>query len=85
MKKRMTIMLVAVGLLLGGVIGFNTFKGYMIQKYMASSPIPPATVSTDPGTNRTVARAYRRRNRIGAHPRKRCSPCSIVAGCRSSL
>lgn len=46
MKKRMTIMLVAVGLLLGGVIGFNYFKGYMIQKYMASSPVPPATVST---------------------------------------
>jgi membrane fusion protein (multidrug efflux system) len=46
MKKRMTIMLVAVGLLLGGVIGFNFFKGYMIQKYMASAPIPPATVST---------------------------------------
>ena len=46
MKKRMTIMLVAVGLLLGGLIGFNFFKGYMIQKYMASAPIPPATVST---------------------------------------
>ena len=46
MKKRMTIMLIAVGLLLGGVIGFNFFKGYMIQKYMASAPVPPATVST---------------------------------------
>jgi membrane fusion protein, multidrug efflux system len=46
MKKRMAIMLVAVGLLLGGVIGFNFFKGYMIQKFMASSPVPPATVST---------------------------------------
>jgi membrane fusion protein (multidrug efflux system) len=46
MKKRMTIMLIAVGLLLGGLIGFNFFKGYMIQKYMASAPIPPATVST---------------------------------------
>ena len=46
MKKRMTIMLVAVGVLLGGVIGFNYFKGYMMAKYMASSPIPPATVST---------------------------------------
>jgi membrane fusion protein (multidrug efflux system) len=46
MKKRMAIMLVAVGLLLGGVIGFNYFKGYMMAKYMASSPVPPATVST---------------------------------------
>jgi membrane fusion protein (multidrug efflux system) len=46
MKKRMTIMLIAVGLLLGGVIGFNIFKGVMIAKFMASAPVPPATVST---------------------------------------
>jgi membrane fusion protein (multidrug efflux system) len=45
MKKRMVIMLVAVGVLLGGLVGFNFFKGYMMQKYMASAPIPPATVS----------------------------------------
>lgn len=46
MKKRMAIMLVVVGLLLGGLVGFNFFKGYMMQKYMASAPVPPATVST---------------------------------------
>ena len=46
MKKRMVIMLVIVGLLLGGVVGFNIFKGVMIQKFMASAPVPPATVST---------------------------------------
>ncbi|HEX8012890.1 MAG TPA: efflux RND transporter periplasmic adaptor subunit [Casimicrobiaceae bacterium] len=46
MKRRMVIMLVVVGLLLGGLIGFNFFKGYMLQKYMASAPVPPATVST---------------------------------------
>jgi len=45
MKKRMVIMLVAVAVLLGGIVGFNLFKGYMMQKYMASAPIPPATVS----------------------------------------
>jgi membrane fusion protein (multidrug efflux system) len=45
MKKRMVIMLVAVGVLLGGLVGFNWFKGYMMQKYMASAPIPPATVT----------------------------------------
>ena len=45
MKKRMVIMLVAVAVLLGGLVGFNFFKGYMMQKYMASAPIPPATVS----------------------------------------
>ena len=45
MKKRMIIMLVIVGVLLGGIVGFNWFKGYMMQKYMASAPVPPATVS----------------------------------------
>jgi membrane fusion protein (multidrug efflux system) len=45
MKKRMVIMLLLVGLLLGGIIGFNYFKGYMMKKYMASAPVPPATVS----------------------------------------
>ncbi|HET9764015.1 MAG TPA: efflux RND transporter periplasmic adaptor subunit [Casimicrobiaceae bacterium] len=45
MKKRMVIMLVAVAVLLGGIVGFNWFKGYMMQKYMASAPVPPSTVS----------------------------------------
>ena len=45
MSKRMIIMLVVVGLLLGGLIGFNEFKSYMMHKYMASAPVPPATVS----------------------------------------
>jgi membrane fusion protein (multidrug efflux system) len=44
-KKRMVIMLIAVVLLLGGLVGYNVFKGYMMAKYMASAPIPPATVS----------------------------------------
>ena len=43
--KRMVIMLVGVGVLLGGVVGFNLFKGYMMGKYMASQPTPPATVT----------------------------------------
>jgi membrane fusion protein (multidrug efflux system) len=45
MKKRMVIMLAAVAVLLGGLVGFNFFKGYMMQKYMASAPVPAATVS----------------------------------------
>ncbi|HSS71739.1 MAG TPA: efflux RND transporter periplasmic adaptor subunit [Casimicrobiaceae bacterium] len=45
MKKRMVIMLVAVGVVLGGLIGFNWFKGYMMQKYMASAPVPASTVT----------------------------------------
>jgi len=45
MKKRMVIMLVAVAILLGGLVGFNLFKGYMMQKYMASAPVPSSTVT----------------------------------------
>ena len=45
MKKRITIMLIAVGLLIGGLVGFNVFKGIMMQKYMGKGGLPPATVS----------------------------------------
>ena len=45
MKKRMAIMLVSVGILLGLLVGFNWFKGYMMAKYMASAPVPSATVT----------------------------------------
>jgi membrane fusion protein (multidrug efflux system) len=46
MTKRMIIMLIFVGLLFGGIFGFQSFKGAMIKKYMASRGIPPQTVST---------------------------------------
>ena len=46
MKKRMFIMLIAVGLLVGGLVGFNVFKGIMMQKYMGKGGLPPATVSS---------------------------------------
>lgn len=46
MKKRMLIMLAAVGLLFGGIFGFQIFKMQMIKKSMASQKAPPVTVST---------------------------------------
>lgn len=46
MKKRMFIMLAIVGLLFGGIFGFQIFKMQMIKKSMASQKIPPSTVST---------------------------------------
>lgn len=46
MKKRMTIMLLCVGLLLGGLVAFNLVKNHMIQKYMANAPVPHVTVTT---------------------------------------
>lgn len=45
MTKRMTIMLICVGLLLALLVGFNQFRSYMFAKFMASNAAPPATVS----------------------------------------
>jgi membrane fusion protein, multidrug efflux system len=45
MIKRMVIMLIAVGVVLGGVFGFQAFKAAMIKKFMSSMSAPPQTVS----------------------------------------
>ena len=45
MIKRMVIMLLAVAVVLGGVFGFQVFKGMMIKKFMAAMASPPQTVS----------------------------------------
>jgi len=45
MAKRMIIMLAAVGIIFGGIFGFQVFKSRMMRKYM-SSQMPPATVTT---------------------------------------
>jgi membrane fusion protein (multidrug efflux system) len=42
----MTWMLIVVVLVVGGLVGFNIFKGVMIRKFMAQSGVPPATVTT---------------------------------------
>lgn len=46
MAKRMTIMLISVGVVLGLVFGFQVFKAHIIKKVMASLANPPQTVST---------------------------------------
>jgi membrane fusion protein, multidrug efflux system len=46
MTKRMIIMLIAVGLVFGGVFGFLNFRSAMIKKFMSAMPQPPQTVST---------------------------------------
>jgi membrane fusion protein (multidrug efflux system) len=43
---RMIVMLVIVGVVLGGIVGFNLFKAQAIKKFMASRGEPPQTVST---------------------------------------
>ena len=46
MIKRMIIMLIVVGLILGGIFAFISFKGRMIKEYMSSQGVPLQTVST---------------------------------------
>lgn len=45
MIKRMTIMLIAVAVVFGGVFGFQAFKAAMIKKFMSTMRAPPQTVS----------------------------------------
>ena len=46
MIKRMIIMLIVVGIVLGGIFGFISFKGRMIKTSMTSQGEPLQTVST---------------------------------------
>ncbi|RAX38053.1 efflux transporter periplasmic adaptor subunit [Rhizobium tropici] len=46
MIKRMVIMLIVIGLILGGIFGFQAFKNRMIAAYLANLKAPPQTVST---------------------------------------
>jgi membrane fusion protein (multidrug efflux system) len=46
MLKRVVIMLLAVGLLFGGIFGYHAYKSRMMRKSMAGFQAPPATVTT---------------------------------------
>jgi len=45
MKKRMLVMLAAVGVVFGGIVGYQAFNAYMMQKYFSANAQPPATVT----------------------------------------
>ena len=45
MTKRMIIMLLAVGLLFGGIVGYQMFVASMMKKFMSGNAQPPATVT----------------------------------------
>ena len=45
MAKRMTIMLLIVGLLFGAIFAFQVFKAYKIKEFFASNTAPPVTVT----------------------------------------
>jgi membrane fusion protein (multidrug efflux system) len=46
LRRRMTIMLCCVFLLLGLIFGFNQLKTFMIKYFISGMGLPPATVST---------------------------------------
>jgi membrane fusion protein (multidrug efflux system) len=46
MTKRMLLMLIAVGLLFGGIFGYKAFMSQMIKKSMSNMQAPPVTVTT---------------------------------------
>lgn len=46
MKKRMTIMVIALTVVFGGLIGFNFFKAYMIKSFFSNFEPPAVTVSS---------------------------------------
>ena len=48
MTKRMIIMLVAIGLLFGGIVGYRLFVASMMKKFMSGNAQPPATVTAMP-------------------------------------
>lgn len=45
MTKRIIIMIVIVGVIFGGIFGYQGFKSYMMKKYMAAAGVPAVTVS----------------------------------------
>ena len=45
MTKRMIIMLIIVGVIFGGIFGYQGFKSYMMKKYISSMATPAVTVS----------------------------------------
>lgn len=51
MIKRMIVMLLAVGLVLGGVFGYKIFVGKMIKQYIAAAGMPAQTVATTTAKN----------------------------------
>ncbi|MHB8138380.1 MAG: efflux RND transporter periplasmic adaptor subunit [Smithellaceae bacterium] len=48
MTKKMVIMLIIVGVILGGIFGYMGFKSYMMKKYMSAGGAPAVTVSAAP-------------------------------------
>ena len=71
MIKRMLIMLVLVGVVLGGLFGFKAFVGGKIKEVMAGMADPPQTVSTAKAAMQRLAAADRRGRQPARRERRR--------------
>lgn len=60
---RMVVMLIAIGVILGGIFGFQAFKSQMIAQAIAARSNPPQTVST---TTATTSEWQERLEAVGA-------------------
>src|SRR5690625_2957046 len=45
MTKRMILMLVAVGILFGGIFGYKAVGNYFMHQFLDNMPVPPATIT----------------------------------------
>lgn len=45
MNKRMTIMIIALVIVFGGIVGWNMLRSFMMKKYFATYQAPPITLS----------------------------------------
>jgi len=45
MTKRMILMLVAVGILFGGIFGYKAVVNYFMHQFLDNMPVPPATIT----------------------------------------
>jgi membrane fusion protein (multidrug efflux system) len=46
LKKRMTIMIIALAIVFGGIIGWNILKGIMMKRYFSHYKVPAVTVAS---------------------------------------
>lgn len=58
MKKRMTIMVIALIIVFGGLLGFNIIRSKMIAEYLKHYSPPAVTISTTKAIEKTWVPMY---------------------------
>src|ERR1700746_2718177 len=50
LAKRMTIMIIILVIVFGGLFAFNVIRHYLMQRFFANFKLPPVTISTTKAT-----------------------------------